>query len=40
MAKHFGDRLCEAVKSKRTPLIVGLDPVYNRLPEAIGATSK
>jgi orotidine-5'-phosphate decarboxylase len=35
MAKHFGDRLCEAVKSKRTPLIVGLDPVYNRLPEAI-----
>ena len=35
MAKHFGDRLCEAVKSKRTPLVVGLDPVYNRLPEAI-----
>ncbi len=32
---HFGDRLCEAVKSKNTPLIVGLDPVYNRLPEAI-----
>jgi orotidine-5'-phosphate decarboxylase len=35
MAKHFGDRLCEAVRSKRTSLIVGLDPVYNRLPEAI-----
>ena len=32
---HFGDRLCEAVKSKNTPLIVGLDPVYNRLPAAI-----
>jgi len=35
MASHFGDRLCEAVKSKRTPLIVGLDPVYKHLPEAI-----
>jgi len=35
MANHFGDRLVEAVKSKRTPLIVGLDPVYNRLPAAI-----
>ena len=35
MASHFGDRLCKAVKSKNTPLIVGLDPVYNRLPEPI-----
>lgn len=35
MASHFADRLCEAVKSKRTPLIVGLDPVYGRLPAAI-----
>jgi len=35
MANHFGDRLCEAVKSKRTPLVVGLDPVYSRLPAAI-----
>jgi orotidine-5'-phosphate decarboxylase len=35
VASHFGDRLCEAVKSKNTPLVVGLDPVYNRLPEAI-----
>lgn len=35
MASHFGDRLCEAVKSKNTSLVVGLDPVYNRLPEAI-----
>jgi orotidine-5'-phosphate decarboxylase len=35
MANHFGDRLVEAVKSKRTPLIVGLDPVYSRLPSAI-----
>ncbi len=35
MANHFGDRLVEAVKSKRTSLIVGLDPVYSRLPAAI-----
>jgi orotidine-5'-phosphate decarboxylase len=35
MASHFADRLCEAVKTKKTSLIVGLDPVYTRLPPAI-----
>lgn len=35
MANHFADRISEAVKQKSTPLIVGLDPVYRRLPEAI-----
>lgn len=35
MASHFADRLCDAVKTKKTSLIVGLDPVYNRLPSAI-----
>ena len=35
MSNHFADRLCDAVKSKKTSLVVGLDPVYNRLPEAI-----
>jgi orotidine-5'-phosphate decarboxylase len=35
MANHFADRLCGAVKSKKTSLIVGLDPVYGRLPSAI-----
>jgi orotidine-5'-phosphate decarboxylase len=35
MSSHFADRLCDAVRTKRTPLIVGLDPVYNRLPEVI-----
>jgi len=35
MSSHFGDRLCEAVKSKKTSLIVGLDPVYGRLPAPI-----
>jgi len=35
MASHFADRLCEAVRTKKTSLIVGLDPVYTRLPDAI-----
>ena len=40
MASHFADRLCEAVKKKNTPLIVGLDPVFARLPQAIRARQK
>jgi len=35
MASHFADRLCEQVTAKKTSLIVGLDPVYSRLPAAI-----
>jgi len=35
MTSHFADRLCDAVKSKKTALVVGLDPVYSRLPAAI-----
>jgi orotidine-5'-phosphate decarboxylase len=35
MASHFADRLCNAVKTKKTPLTIGLDPVYSRLPPAI-----
>jgi len=35
MANHFGDRLRQAVKAKKTALIVGLDPVYTRLPDSI-----
>lgn len=35
MANHFGDRLHEAVQSKKTSLVIGLDPVYGRLPPAI-----
>jgi orotidine-5'-phosphate decarboxylase len=35
VASHFADRLCEAVQKKNTPLVVGLDPVYGRLPAAI-----
>ena len=35
MSSHFADRLCDAVESKKTSLIVGLDPLYRRLPSAI-----
>lgn len=35
MSSHFADRLCDAVKTKKTPLTVGLDPVYSRLPDEI-----
>ena len=35
MSNHFGDRLCNAVRTKKTPLIVGIDPVYARLPQEI-----
>ena len=35
MASHFADRLCQAVKDKKTALTVGLDPVYSHLPAAI-----
>jgi orotidine-5'-phosphate decarboxylase len=35
VTNHFADRLANAVKQKRTPLVVGLDPVYGRLPEEI-----
>lgn len=35
MASNFGNRLCKAVQTKATPLIVGLDPVYARLPQPI-----
>lgn len=35
MAKHFGDRLYDAVQAKKSVLCVGLDPVYGRLPEDI-----
>jgi orotidine-5'-phosphate decarboxylase len=33
--QHFADRLLAAIDAKGTPLVVGLDPVYERLPPAI-----
>ncbi|NLX05604.1 MAG: orotidine-5'-phosphate decarboxylase [Phycisphaerae bacterium] len=35
MSNHFADRLVEGIKAKGSPIAVGLDPVYNRLPLAI-----
>jgi orotidine-5'-phosphate decarboxylase len=34
-AHHFADALLAAIDQKKTPLIVGLDPSYEQLPEAI-----
>jgi orotidine-5'-phosphate decarboxylase len=34
---HFADRLAAAVRRKRTPLIVGLDPRWELLPESLQA---
>lgn len=34
---NFADRLLAAIETKGTPLVVGLDPVYERLPAAITA---
>jgi len=33
--KNFADRLLDAVADKKTPLVVGLDPSYDLLPNAI-----
>lgn len=35
MPKHFADRLLDACKTKGAPVCVGLDPVLDRLPDAI-----
>jgi orotidine-5'-phosphate decarboxylase len=32
---HFADRLTEAIKTKRTPLVVGIDPRVNQLPDSL-----
>jgi orotidine-5'-phosphate decarboxylase len=33
---HFSDRLADAVERKRSQLVVGLDPVSEQLPSAVG----
>ena len=35
MARHFADRLTEAIRQKRSPVCVGLDPRYDRLPDEL-----
>lgn len=35
MSLHFADRLLEACREKESPICVGLDPVFDRLPESL-----
>ena len=35
--EHFGDRLLEAMESKRSHVVVGLDPDYDSLPAEMPA---
>lgn len=35
MADHFGDRVTSAVQAKGAPVVVGIDPVYSKLPKQI-----
>jgi len=35
VAKHFADRMLDAIEAKQAPLCVGLDPMYERLPKQI-----
>ncbi len=35
MAENFADRLISAIRMKRAPVCVGIDPVYSRLPADI-----
>ena len=37
MGEHFADRLLAAIQRKGSPVCVGLDPVYDRLPGALSA---
>ena len=35
MAKHFADRMLDAIEEKQAPLCIGLDPMYEHLPKQI-----
>jgi orotidine-5'-phosphate decarboxylase len=35
MADLFADRLFEAIEQKKTPICVGIDPIYEMIPDAI-----
>ena len=35
MADLFGDRLIEAIEAKGAPICVGIDPIYEMLPDAV-----
>src|SRR5439155_10264737 len=36
MADLFADRLLEAIADKGSPICVGIDPIYEMLPDAVG----
>jgi len=40
MATSFSDRLAAAIRTKRTPVVVGLDPRFESLPEALRKPAK
>ncbi len=40
LAENFADRLLDAIDIKGSPVCVGLDPVFSRLPDAIRQDSK
>lgn len=40
MPENFADRLIQAVKAKKTPTCVGIDPTYTRLPAEIAENSE
>ncbi len=37
--QNFADRLCDAVRARKTPLVVGLDPRASQLPEPLRTDS-
>ncbi len=40
MASNFADRLLDAIDTKGSPVCVGLDPVFTRLPDAVRQNAK
>jgi orotidine-5'-phosphate decarboxylase len=42
MSDHFADRLLDAISRKGSPICVGIDPIYDMLPDAVigGATRR
>ena len=38
MSENFADRLLAAIEKKGSPVCVGLDPVFDRLPSALQKT--
>ena len=39
MTAHFADRLLDAIEKKGSPICVGIDPVYETLPDAVAGSA-